>query len=288
MTDHQHSHDQRQTRRAFLTSIATTTAALGVAPTLTAAQSAAYETITVPAGDTHPVNVASGETVENLLIDATADGASVQIHASGDGWTIRNVGVKGQHPGGHYQFTPGVPAGGSATVENLYLGDPQASGTTGGGIWVNGNLPHQGTLILRNIHVGGKVDNGMYGADSASGVAGVVNAEASYFVNNNIANLRLGATDGRTCRVDNCAVAIDESAVPACGAGCSNPGAVTPRGIWAWYGRVAVTNSDIGGPKPREAAHGGTINATGSRWGANARPTPPAGVPLSAHDAASG
>jgi hypothetical protein len=256
-----------------------------------AVKGAEYDTITVPAGQKRTIRLGSGETLENTLIDITADGASVQIYPSGNDWAVRNVGIKGNHPGGHYIMTPGVPdKDGSAVVENVYLGDGQTEGSAKGGIWVNGNLPHRGTITFRNVHVGQMVDNGLYGMDSGySGIGGVVHVEDSFFYSNNISNIRVGSVDGRTCRVDNCVVRVDDGATPPCGVGCSAPGAVNPRGVWAWFDAVQVTNSDIGGPIARDTKEGGYIEDENTRWGSEANTDRvPDGTPMTAEEAASG
>jgi hypothetical protein len=282
-------------RRSFLGATgAGVASALGVgalASASDAVKGADYQTITVPAGQKRTIRIGSGETFENALIDVTATGASVQISASGNDWAIRNVGIKGTHPGGHYVLTPGVPdKDANALIENVYLGDGQIEGSAKGGVWVNGNLPHRGTLTFRNVHVGQMVDNGLYGMDSGYwGEGGVVHVEDSYFYSNNISNIRVGSIDGRTCRIDNCVVRVDDGATPPCDAGCSAPGAVNPRGVWAWFGPVEVTNSDIGGPSPRVTKEGGYIEEGNTRWGSAANTDRvPDGTPMTAEEAASG
>jgi hypothetical protein len=212
----------------------------------------------------------------------TADGASAKIYAKGDGWTVRNVAFKGNHPGGHYLFTPAVSKGGTATVENLYMGDGQTEGTGMGGIWVNANA-HYGTLNFRNVHIAHFIDNGLYGTGpGAQGHGGVVNVADSYFDSNNIANIRVGSLDGRTCRIENCVV--EGGSTRASGVGCSAPGTKSSRGVWAWWGRVEVTDSDIGSSPARveqdSRAGDPEIISTNTRWGSEARSRVPDGVPL--------
>ena len=253
------------------------------------ANAASYDTITVPAGGTETIRVDGGETFENTLIDMTADGASAQIIPSGDDWTVRNVAFKGNHPGGNYLLTPGVPSkDGHGLVENVYLGDGQTERAGNGGVWVNGNLPHRGTITFRNVHIAHMIDNGLYGMDSGYwGHGGVVNVEDSYFDSNNIANIRVGSIDGRTCHVKNCVVKADSTR--PCGEGCSSPGATNPRGVWAWFGPVEVSNSDIGGPMPRQTKDGGSIEESDTRWGAEAdTDRVPEGVPMTAEEAVGG
>ncbi|WP_135826706.1 hypothetical protein [Halorussus ruber] len=289
-------HDERRAvdRRSFLgVAGAGVAAALGVGSVASQTANAAdYRTVTVPAGETRTFSVGSGETLENLLIDMTADGASAKIYANGDGWTVRNVAFKGNHPGGHYLFTPAVSEGGTALVENLYMGDGQTEGTGKGGIWVNGP-DHYGTLNFRNVNIQHFIDNGLYGTDPgydyAGAHGGVVNVYDSFFNSNNISNIRVGSRDGRTCHVENCVVRTGSTR--ACDVGCSSPGAKNSRGVWAWWGPVEVKDSDIEGPAVEQDNRAGdpTISSTNTRWGSNANADRvPEGVPMTAEEAASG
>jgi hypothetical protein len=287
--------DGRRTvdRRSFLgVAGAGAAAALGVGTLANNADAADYRTVTVPAGETRNFSVGSGETLENLLIDMTAKGASAKIYANGDGWTVRNVAFKGNHPGGHYLFTPAVSKGGTATVENLYMGDGQTEGTGKGGIWVNGP-DHYGTLNFRNVNIQHFIDNGLYGTDAgydyAGAHGGVVNVYDSFFDSNNISNIRVGSRDGRTCYVENCVVRTGSTR--ACDVGCSSPGAKNSRGVWAWWGPVEVRDSDIQGPAVEQDSRAGdpTISSTNTRWGSNANAgRVPDGVPMTPEEAASG
>ncbi|SIR19655.1 hypothetical protein SAMN05421858_1783 [Haladaptatus litoreus] len=244
-----------------------------------------YETITVPAGETKSIAVGDGETFENKLIDMSASGASVLITTSGSGWTIRNVGFKGEHPGGHYLMTPGVSdPEGTALIENVYMGDGQAPRTKSGGIWVDANLPHQGTITFRNVHIAGMIDNGLYGSGpGAQGYGGNLHVESSYFKGNTISNVRLNSKT-RPCNVTN--TVIDTTGAQPCGVGCSAPGSTNTRAIWSWYGETHLRNCDIVGDIA--TIDGGTVTETNTRTGEAADLTPPKGVPMSAEQAASG
>ncbi|GKZ12533.1 hypothetical protein [Haladaptatus sp. T7] len=274
--------DSLLNRRSYLKFAGATAAAFAAAGAANAKQ---YRTITVPAGDTKVITVGDGETFENVLIDMTADGASAMVQTSGSGWKIRNVGFKGTHPGGHYLMVPGVSdANGTGLVENVYMGDGQVARTKSGGIWVNANLPHRGTITFRNIHVAKMIDNGLYGSGpGARGYGGNLHVESSYFKANTIANVRLNAK-ARPCNVTN--TVIDTRGNQACGVGCSAPGSKNTRGVWSWYGETHLRNCDIVGSI--STAHGGSVTKTNTRIGGNADPTPPKGVPMTAKQAASG
>jgi len=76
-----------------------------------------YETIILAQDESKTVDVEDGETYTNKLIDASADGAEFQINASGSGWTIRNIGVKGPLPSSVSQ------------VIRIQVNDPDGTGT---------------------------------------------------------------------------------------------------------------------------------------------------------------
>ncbi len=270
------------TRRSYLKFAGTTAAAFAATGSATGAS---YRTITIPAGETKSITVGDGETFENVLIDMTADGASALVRTSGSGWTIRNVGFKGIHPGGHYLLNPGVSdPNGSGLVENVYLGDGQVAGSDSGGVWLNANLPHRGTIQFRNVHIAGMIDNGLYGSGpGAQGYGGNLHVESSYFKGNTISNVRLNAKS-RPCKVTN--TVVDTRGNKPCRIGCSSPGSTTTRAIWSWYGETHVRNCDIVGSIT--TARGGSVTKTNVRTGDQADLTPPKGVPMSAKQAASG
>ncbi|WP_227354029.1 hypothetical protein [Haladaptatus salinisoli] len=271
-------------RRSYLRFAGATAAAFAAGAT-GAASAAEYRTITVSAGETRNIDVGDGETFENVLIDMTADGASALITTSGSGWTIRNVGFKGIHPGGHYLLNPGVSdPEGTALVENLYMGDGQVAGSDSGGIWLNANLPHRGTITFRNVHVAGMIDNGLYGSGpGAQGYGGNLHVESSYFKANTISNVRLNAKD-RPCRVVD--TVVDSRGNKPCRTGCSAPGSTNTRAVWSWYGETHLRNCDILGDIT--SVKGGSVTQTNTRTGDAADLTPPKAVPMSAEQAASG
>ncbi|WP_266077835.1 hypothetical protein [Haladaptatus caseinilyticus] len=269
-------------RRSYLKFAGATAAAFAATGTSTGKE---YRTITVPAGQTKSITVGDGETFENVLIDMTADGASALVRTSGSGWTIRNVGFKGIHPGGHYLLNPGVSStDGTGLVENVYMGDGQVAGSDSGGVWVNANLPHRGTIQFRNVHVAGMIDNGLYGSGpGAQGYGGNLHVDSSYFKGNTISNVRLNAKS-RPCNVTN--TVVDTRGNKPCRIGCSSPGSTTTRAVWSWYGETHVRNCDIVGRIT--TARGGSVTTTDVRTGDQADLTPPKGVPMSAEQAASG
>lgn len=249
-----------------------------------------FETITPPpspAGNPYRVRLGSGDTLSNKLYDIRGSGRRVMIDVSGSGWAIKNVGVLGQHPGGHFMIRAGVPdSGANALIDNVYLGDGQRSRTKGGGLWIHNSPPHNGTITVRRTHISQMVSNGLYGSGpSTKGQPGKVDVQNSLFYSNNITNIRLGSK-GRTCYVRNCVTSATQSAVPPCGQKCTKPGARRSRGLWMWYGPMHVINSDIHGDV--NTRNGGRITYDKSRVGGSAQRRVPKGVPLNAKAAAGG
>jgi len=274
--------DRQIDRRSYLKLAGASAATLAAAGTVNGAE---YDTITVAPGDTKTISLGDGERFENKLIDMTADGASAHITTSGSNWVVRNVGFKGTHPGGNYLMTPGVSdASGTGLVENVYMGDGQVARSGSGGIWVNANLPHRGTITFRNVHIAGMIDNGLYGSGpGAQGYGGNLDVESSYFKANTISNVRLNGKK-RPCTVTN--TVIDASGNKPCGHGCSSPGSTTTRAVWSWYGATHLRNCDVVGSFA--TTKGGSVTKTNTRTGDAADLTPPKGVPMSAKAAASG
>lgn len=254
-----------------------------------------YRTIRVEAGERRGIRVESGETLENVLVDMTAEGASAQIVATGTDWTVRNVGFAGVHPGGHYLVIAAAEEGTTGTFENVYMGDGQVAGTPKGGIWLRST--HRGTIEWRRVNVQRFVDNGLYGTDSTRDSGGVVNVSDSYFRSNNDANIRVGTAAG-TCTVRN-TVSVGDTTTPVSDhhAGEHGHGGQC-RGVWAWYGKVLVEDCDIAVDESvganlveadaTEAAAGADIVTRNTRVGEQADTDPPSGVPLTAEEAARG
>lgn len=249
-----------------------------------------YDTITVPAGQIRRVKLSSGETHANKLYDITASGAGVIFEAMASNWTMRDIGVKGQQPGDENFLKICVTnSGATGTIERCYFGDGSRPGSVGG-IYVMTSPAHRGTLTFDRVNMAHSSNNGMYGSGPGyKGQPGLIHVKDSYFYSNNISNVRLGGPGG-TSRVENTTIYVDSS-VNGCHDNCSSPGAINARGVWAWAGKVAVSNCDVncnGYGKELVESNGGSITQTNSRIGAGASRTPPDGVPLSAADAASG
>lgn len=261
----------------------------------TTAADSTYRTIRVEANQYRSISVEAGESLENVLVDISAKGASAQIVASGADWSIRNVGFHGVHPGGHYLLTPAASAGSAATVENLYMGDGQVGGSTSGGIWIPPE--HEGTIEFRRVNVQRFADNGLYGTNSAADTGGIVHVSDSYFRSNNDANVRVGTAAG-TCTVRNTVSVGDADTPVSPHHGDEHGHGSQCRGVWAWWGDVVVEDCDIHVEESvgenlveaskNEAAAKATITTRNTRVGSRASREPPSGVPLTAAAAARG
>ena len=199
-----------------------------------------HETVTVPAGEIAEFSVGSGEILENLLIDITASRADVAIRASGDDWTIRNVGIRGQSERGRGGVQWAVLwVDGTGTIENVYLGDGCVSGVDRTGIAARADA-HAGHFEVHNCYVAGWSDNGIYTSHAANHAQGTVHLQDCYFRDNNVAHYRL-ACDGDSAV--GC-VAHNTGNVPAL-----PDGAVWSRGVFTYYGspagRVQIEDCDI-------------------------------------------
>lgn len=255
--------------------------------------------VVIKSGATWTPSIGSGGTMENLLIDISADRAGVVGTASGDGWTIRNVGVKGI-TGTDKVFTV---SGSNGTVENLYLGDgskSQAAAKDGGpngtmGFWVD-HGDTEGPLNFRNVHISKFANNGIYGSPTADQyTGGIMNIYDSYFDSNNISAFKIGSPLGQ-CEVVNTTIRTDSEA-PA-----THDGLVNKRTIWALNNsETVVRDCDIQGPIATRSPNS-TIILENTRWdgsgtgsgeirGSSAGSpdlSPPSGVPMSAEEAATG
>lgn len=175
-----------------------------------AASGSMYETIHVPAGEHHEVTVGAGETLQGLVLDISADGASGQIVAdSGGSFTIRDVAVRGKWPSNDQQENHAMilqcDAGNTGIVDNVYLADgtDDTEYPGPGGIYVR--RPHAGTVKISRANIQDWADNGIYAStpgypadnphDLPEGGGGVVEIEDCYASNCGRAHYRLG-TDG--------------------------------------------------------------------------------------------
>lgn len=124
-----------------------------------------YRTVTVPAGDKKQFDVGPGETLENLLVDITADGAGVFFDV--EGGTLRPIGIEGENVAEDtFAHVSAPDPNGEVRIENVYVGDgTDADEGEAGGFWVDAtDDAHRGVGTFRNGHVAGFNDNGIYGS----------------------------------------------------------------------------------------------------------------------------
>lgn len=209
-----------------------------------------FEVIEVPPHRERRYVLESGETFSNKLIDITAEKADFSVIAKHDGWTVRNVGVRGQSntggtsmadTSGHdYHFY----LGGSGTFENVYLGDGSGPRVRKGAILALDN--GAGHVDMRNVHIAEFTGIGIYAAGGANGSRPTLGVKNSYFRDNGNTHLRV-AEEGTT---------VEESVVHNTGNVPPQPGgAIASRGFWpANYGdpsqTVVIRNCEIDVPSP--------------------------------------
>jgi hypothetical protein len=205
------------------------------------ARAGSYETITVSSGQHERIEIGTGETLENTLIDATASGAAVTITAIGDDWTIRNIGVKGKMPDLDDPNSWLLQANGNGTIENCYFGDGTVDESRWSGMTVWGS--HSGHITVRNCYIAEWDDNAIYSSDPARddvGSRGTVGVEGCYFRDNNVSHFRHSSDGGY---IEN-SVIHNTNNVPT-----TQGNVVHSRGVFSNAGRdswsIEVRNCDI-------------------------------------------
>ena len=207
-------------RRSVLT-MAGATAVAGITSAVTAAEPAAAER-DVSSGEEYDVwtisgqevyDLSDGEVLENVLVDQTADGASLMIRSQNrTGWEVRNVGFVGsgiadEHA---FQFQVSAPSGGHGLIENVWANgkarDDQDS-TELGGIYIRAS--HAGHIDIRHTYIEGFGNNGVYGSavGKDGGNDGSVTLENCYHRDNTASQFRIGSPDSV---VRNCVAVIDD------------------------------------------------------------------------------
>lgn len=252
-------------RRSYLRASAGA-ATLLAAGTMASANTSPYEVVEVAAGDTYRASLGDGDTLENVLIDISASGAEYDISASGNDWTIRNVGIRGHWDGttnkDPFRIRVTDPDS-SGLVENVHLGittesdQPYGSGPSGMFVWRD----HAGHIDIRGCYLNDYQDNGIYGSAPGNppshpypGSGGTIRIENCYAKECGTSNFRLG-TSGSSIR----------NSVSVGGW----------RGIWAFINDTEVTDSDVVDARSADIALGDSnypesdnavISLDNSRW----------------------
>ncbi len=247
--------DKLFNRRTYLKALGMSAAALGAGTAVSgSADAAEYTEIVLDAGERRSFHVGSGETLENILIDVSAPEADVSFSASGDDWTIRNIGIRGVFDiggdTGGIKYVFGVE--GNGLIENVYMGDGHEDGIRKGALIVPPD--HAGHIDVQNMYVSRWTANACYVAGPArliepgktDGEGGSTGFTNCYFSDNNIAHLRI-ASDGSFVRDSVIHNTSDVPPHPSTAGGDS--GVVNSRGFYTGYGDpsqvVMVENCDI-------------------------------------------
>ncbi len=124
--------------------------------------------------------------IEGFTIDTTSDGVSPTVTISSyGGLIVRDVLKRGPQNDGSTAFSFRiVDPNGVGLVENLRIPDGDTDGNSVG-IYTNTD----GTLTVRDCHIEGFGNNGLYG----SGSDGPVQVEGGLYRNNNVTSIRLGS-----------------------------------------------------------------------------------------------
>ena len=204
-------------------------------------------TITVPAGQDKVIRLGDGDTLENTLIDQTANGASarvVVVTGNASTTTIKNVGFKGKPAShfGHFQITAQAhDTNGKIVIENVYLADPprNPSNYDTGGMYVHNR--HKGDILIKNCNIQNWGNNAIYAADpgmqggSSAYGRGTVRVENVFSKSNNISNCRLGSAGSY----------VKDSVLWADGNAPHAGSAYNERGFWGEFMTTKVLNCDI-------------------------------------------
>ncbi|MFB6131408.1 MAG: Ig-like domain-containing protein [Salinigranum sp.] len=303
-TEEEHGKEALLNRRNYLKAAGATAAAGLIFGSAATAGAANYRTVTVGAGQSKRFTVSGGETLENLLIDITADGADAQIVASGDNWTIRNVGFRGKMQRGSNNggYSNCIKPRGNGTIDHVYMADGTVDGVRAGAIGIPSS--NSGHIEIRNCYAAQWTDNALYNANAADNGHGTVHVDNCYFRDNNVAHFRIAA-DGSV---------VENSVAHNTGKTPSLPGgAVDATGVYTGYGsesqHVEIRNCDIDCRKDNNYGEA-FWSPSGDSWidvydtqfagpklgnvdlvsgnGNSPDLTPPTGVPMTPEDAASG
>lgn len=168
------------------------------------------ETITVDSGEFRQIDIHDdyGGEMTDVLIDITADDASVRIDATGgDSFVMRNVGVKGvaDNEGLHdsNMIKPRLDSGETGVIEHCYFGDGCYEGDGEGNNGIQYERESEGTLEIIEMNLGYFDDNGIYCSDPGDtadeGGNGQTHIRRVLSQGSNISQVRIGG-DGSTIR----------------------------------------------------------------------------------------
>ena len=298
--------DRRECLRftgATVAALATASAGVG------GAAGASVRTIEVGRGNERRIELDGGDTLENTIIDVSARGASVAIRARtrGEDIAIRNVAIRGVDT--QADDTINVCAydeNSTITIEHCYFGDGgeddagNGAGEGEGCVFVNAS--HAGDLLIRNVYVA-NWETGIYASAPGNppveskpnkqvGEGGTIRIEDCYLANIEKSGYKLGSTgsyvQGSVAKDAGNPIFVVWNEIPARDVDIRNRGGEAfnvgykfdPAGEEA----VAVIENC------RATADRYVVGPGSARGSVDPNPdlTPPAGVPMSAVEAASG
>lgn len=160
-----------------------------------------YETRTIRGREV--IRVPSGGTLENILFDCRGN-SDLNIVARGTNWTVRNIGVLGEHNGQGPIFGVADEGGGTSTIEHVYMGDgtsaPRQRRYPSHGIWVAPS--HSGHLNINGVYIYDANDNAFYCSapgSNSNGALGTVHIRNCYARDNWISCFRLARGTVENC-----------------------------------------------------------------------------------------
>ncbi|RRJ29438.1 hypothetical protein [Halocatena pleomorpha] len=146
-------------------------------------------------------DLSDGEKLSNILVDQTAEGASLTIRSQNKkGWTVKNVGFRGVGQDGEgsnsFQFQVSTPSGGRGLIENIWSNGKARNGQPAsklGGIYIRPS--HKGHIDIRHTYIEGFGNNAVYASavGKDGGSAGSVTLENCYHRDNTVSQFRIGS-----------------------------------------------------------------------------------------------
>lgn len=177
-----------------------------------------------------------------VTFDQTGGSSQVMIFPSGSEWRLHSCAWVGELSAGNYLIYPAVDAGSQAELDRCWFGDGVSDDRSESAIKANGGV--DGDLWVRRTYF---YQNGSYGVQTVNppDMRGTVNYDQCYFENCYLDCLRAGNNFGKTAEVTDCTLVYDsQGETPA----VQSTGQKAFRGVWAFWGNVAVRDTDITNP----------------------------------------
>ncbi|MFC6964689.1 hypothetical protein [Halocatena marina] len=146
-------------------------------------------------------DLSDGEKLSNILVDQTADGATLTIRSQNKSkWAVRNIGFLGVGQDGEgsssFQFQVSTPSGGHGLIENIWANGKARDGQSAsqlGGIYIRPS--HEGHIDIRHTYIEGFGNNAVYASavGKDGGNAGSVTLKNCYHRDNTVSQFRIGS-----------------------------------------------------------------------------------------------